>query len=115
MRETADQLNAATRELEALCTQSARLQTMALAIAAELGCSREEMLSIRANILFGSPKLASEKLPCCLSIAYRWNTAWERKEVDIIRAVRLEIGDSAEVSMWLAFERAASKIHPIRP
>jgi len=138
MREPAplsSELNRVTREMDSkLEPRLIRIQTMLLAIGDELGVDETVLICWRGSFLLdekiksksGTPAVRLfevfhsmlpefEKAQPAFKIAENWNAAWERQEDDIVRAVRLEIGDSVEESMWLAFERAASKIQPIRP
>jgi len=129
-------LNRITQDMEpAVAARLIRKQTMVVAIGAELGFSSEQLVGWRGSVLLDAQShkdaqksqtsifqdWLSSVLPDdkevrpVLVIAETWNAVWERKEADIIKAVREELSLSIEEKYLAAFECAAGKIHPIRP
>lgn len=131
----ASQLNQVTQSFEPnKASKLVRIQTMFLAIGDELGVDESVLICWRGSYLLGekvraktdSPVLLrsfdqtqallpeNEKAKPAFALAESWNSAWERDESDLVQSVRDELGTTVEEKYFAAFERAASKIQPLR-
>lgn len=105
-----------------------RIQTMVVAIGDELAISKDDLtlwrlrtiMLLGVDLMHSDPDLKqytnayNEEFQVAFRMSELWNSAWERDESDIIQAVRDELGLTIEEKYLAAFERAASKIHPLR-
>lgn len=124
-------LNRLTQEMEPkIADQLIRKQTMVVAIGDELGLSVGQLTFWRASVLldgkrdwhnhmfrkwFGAMPEKSENFESAMLIAEVWNSAWERNESRLTESVKCDLQEKVDSHYLEAFERAASKIHPIRP
>ncbi|QYK53700.1 MAG: hypothetical protein KF824_02135 [Fimbriimonadaceae bacterium] len=105
-----------------------RIQTMVVTIGDELGITTNDLTLWRllvikqlgVDMMPSDPDLKQysnaydEEFQMAFRISELWNSAWERDESDLVQAVRAELGSTIEEKYFMAFERAASKIHPLR-